>query len=86
MPISISDILKAGNKTDLEIQAMQDEIDRLAVVRNLTRKPAKSLMRMLGPKGNPRACNLFEIIAHLQKTAGLRLRLNLIRVPEKKAS
>jgi hypothetical protein len=25
-------------------------------------------MRMLGPKGNPQARNLFEIIAHLQKS------------------
>jgi hypothetical protein len=39
----------------------------------LTHKPAKSLMRMFGPKGNPRARNLFEVICHLQKTSGLRL-------------
>jgi hypothetical protein len=31
----------------------------------LTHKPAKSLMRMFGPKGNPRARNLFEVISHL---------------------
>src|SRR5688572_9492277 len=30
-----------------------------------TRRPAKSLMRMLGPKGNPQARNLFEVIGHL---------------------
>ena len=28
---------------------------------NLTQKPAKSLMRMFGPKGNPRARDLFEV-------------------------
>jgi DNA-binding phage protein len=45
---------------------------------NLTHKSAKSLMRMLGPKGNPQARNLFEVISHLQKTGGLRLELALI--------
>jgi len=39
----------------------------------LTRIPAKSLMRMLGPKGNPRAQNLFGVIAQLRKTRGFHL-------------
>ena len=47
---------------------------------NLTHKSAKSLMRMLGPKGNPQARNLFEVISHLQKNGGLRLELALKRV------
>lgn len=34
---------------------------------------AKSLMRMLGPAGNPTARNLLAIIAELQRCAGLRL-------------
>jgi DNA-binding phage protein len=38
-----------------------------------TRTPAKSLMRMFGPSGNPRAGNLFAVISALQKTSGLRL-------------
>jgi DNA-binding phage protein len=38
-----------------------------------TRIPAKSLMRMLGPKGNPRADNLFQIIHHLQAHEGIHL-------------
>jgi hypothetical protein len=38
-----------------------------------TRIPVKSLMRMLGPNGNPQAANLFEIVAHLQKKEGIRL-------------
>jgi hypothetical protein len=53
---------------------------------NLTQKPAKSLMRMFGPKGNPRAQNLFEVIAQLQKAGGLRLSINHIFVPNRKAS
>ena len=53
---------------------------------NLTQKPTKSLMRMFGPKGNPRARNLFEVIVHLQKTGGLRPGLRQIRDRERKAS
>jgi len=33
---------------------------------DITRRPAKSLMRMLGPRGNPQARNLFEIVKYLQ--------------------
>lgn len=36
-----------------------------------TKRPAKSLMPMLGPSGNPQARNLFEVIHHLQKAEGL---------------
>ena len=38
-----------------------------------TNIPAKSLMRMLGPKGNPRAENLFQIIHKLQQREGISL-------------
>jgi DNA-binding phage protein len=38
-----------------------------------THIPAKSLMRMFGPKGNPRADNLFQIIRHLQAHEGIHL-------------
>jgi hypothetical protein len=53
---------------------------------NLTHKPAKSLMRMFGPKGNPRARNLFDVIVHLQNAAGFRLEIQQMRSGEKKAS
>lgn len=33
--------------------------------------PTKSLMRMFGPKGNPRANNLFQVIHHLQAKEGI---------------
>jgi DNA-binding phage protein len=33
----------------------------------------KSLIRMFGPKGNPQARNLFAVLDHLQKRAGLSL-------------
>lgn len=38
----------------------------------LGRSP-KSLMRMLGPSGNPQARNLFEIVAYLQRREKVRL-------------
>jgi len=38
--------------------------------------PAKSLMRMFGPKGNPRADNLFQIIKHLQAREGIHLEVS----------
>src|SRR5215475_799860 len=38
-----------------------------------TGTPPKSLMRMLGPKGNPRASNLLGVISALQQVSGLHL-------------
>jgi DNA-binding phage protein len=38
-----------------------------------TGTPSKSLMRMFGPKGNPRANNLFAVIGKLQRVSGVRL-------------
>lgn len=38
-----------------------------------THTPAKSLMRMFSPKGNPQANNLFAVIAHLQTQTGVQL-------------
>jgi len=42
---------------------------------NTTRIPPKSLMRMLGPSGNPRADNLFEVVSALQRREGVRFQL-----------
>ena len=44
-----------------------------------TQIPAKSLMRMLGPKGNPRASNLFMVIGKLQRVAGVHLAVDAER-------
>ena len=44
-----------------------------------TRIPPKSLMRMLGPAGNPRANNLFEIVSFLQHREGLRFEVKAAR-------
>jgi DNA-binding phage protein len=38
--------------------------------------PSKSLIRMFGPKGNPNAYNLFKVLGHLQKHAGIQLHIS----------
>ncbi len=40
-----------------------------------THTPAKSLMRMFGPRGNPQAKNLFEVLAKLQQAEGVQLQV-----------
>jgi DNA-binding phage protein len=44
-------------------------------VAEATRIPSKSLMRMLGPRGNPRAENLLEVVSFLQRREGVRFQL-----------
>ncbi len=46
---------------------------------DLTDKSPKSLMRMFGPKGNPQARNLFEIIGYLQEREGVHFELRTVR-------
>ena len=45
----------------------------------LTKRKDTSLMRMLGPKGNPAMSNLFEIIAQLQAREGVQLQVKAQR-------
>jgi DNA-binding phage protein len=40
-----------------------------------THIPSKSLMRMLGPAGNPRADNLFEVVSFLRHREGVRFQV-----------
>ena len=40
-----------------------------------TRLHVKLLHQMFGPKGNPTASNLFEIVAYLQRREGVRLQV-----------
>lgn len=46
-----------------------------AKLSHATRRSPKSLMRMLSAKGNPRARNLFEIVAYLQRAEGIRFKV-----------
>ncbi len=45
----------------------------------LTNRPPKSLMRMFGPNGNPRARNLMEVLACLQQREGTRFAVKSIK-------
>ena len=42
-----------------------------------THVPVKSLMRMVGPRGNPTATNLFAILASVQRQARVRARVDM---------
>jgi len=44
-----------------------------------THIPSKSLMRMLGPAGNPCADNLFKVVSFLQRREGVRFHLKITR-------
>jgi len=46
---------------------------------DVTHRSAKSLMRMLGPRGNPQARNLFQIVAYLQQAEGVRFEVRPAR-------
>jgi hypothetical protein len=52
----------------------------------LTHIPAKSLMRMLGPKGNPQARNLFDVIGHLQRAEGVHFQVSLKTTTKRRAA
>jgi DNA-binding phage protein len=47
---------------------------------DVTHRSPKSLMRMLSPRGNPQARNLFKIVAYLQRAEGMRLEVRSSRV------
>ena len=46
---------------------------------DITQRSAKSLMRMLGPRGNPQARSLFEIVKYLQEMEGVRFEVRPTR-------
>ena len=50
-----------------------------AALEEQTDIPAKSLMRMLGPKGSPSAANFSSILTILQKAEGVHFELSLRR-------
>src|SRR5689334_12522420 len=50
----------------------------------VTHIPSKSLMRMLGPAGNPRADNLFEVVGFLQQRE--RVRFHVKATPPKRGN
>ena len=47
----------------------------------VTHRSPKSLMRMLGPQGNPQAQNLFEIVSYLLHQEGIHFELRTAGIP-----
>lgn len=47
----------------------------------VTHRSPKSLMRMLGPSGNPQARNLFEIVRYLQHKEKVRFKVLAAAAP-----
>ncbi|CAN7188415.1 DNA-binding protein [Neorhizobium tomejilense] len=74
----LSDAVELLLEGDLETgkSVLRDFINATIGFERLAEKvdmPAKSLMRMFGPKGNPRADNLFNVIRQLQESSGIHL-------------
>jgi DNA-binding phage protein len=70
--LMLSGDVKTGQKI------IRDYINATVGFRELaerTHTPEKSLMRMLGPKGNPSSENMFGVIAELAKAEGVNLSL-----------
>jgi DNA-binding phage protein len=69
------ELLLAG-EVDTGKAILRDYINATIGFEKLAKKtgtPPKSLMRMLGPSGNPRASNLLGVISVLQEASGLHL-------------
>ena len=61
--------------------AMRDYINATVGFERLSAalgRPQKSLMRMFGPNGNPRAENLFGVIGVLQAETGVHLKVRVV--------
>lgn len=59
---------------------LRDYVNATIGFQNLEKRthiPAKSMMRMLGPKGSPSAANLASILSALQKTEGIHFKLSV---------
>jgi hypothetical protein len=52
-------------------------VNSLKSVARETKIPSPSLQRMFGPSGNPSAQNLFGVIAALQRTEGVSIKLQM---------
>ena len=59
---------------------LRDYVNATAGFEHLEKRtsiPVKSLMRMLGPKGNPSAANLSRILSALRESEGVHFKLSL---------
>jgi DNA-binding phage protein len=71
------DVMLAGD-VETGKAVLRDYIKATVGFEELGRKtgnPPKSLIRMFGPRGNPQAKNLFNVLGYLQRQAGLHLQV-----------
>ena len=71
-----------GGEVPLAKELLRDYINATVGFPKLaahTKFHAKTLHQMFGPKGNPTANNLFEIIAYLQQAEGVRFEVRPVR-------
>ncbi len=71
-----------GGEVPLAKELLRDYINATVGFPKLaahTKFHVKTLHQMFGPKGNPTANNLFEIIAYLQQAEGVRFEVRPIR-------
>lgn len=74
--------LLAG-EVDVGKEMLRNYINATMGFKELSQRTAtspKSLMHMLGPRGNPQARNLFKIIGHLREHEGLQFRVAVSRL------
>ena len=67
-----------GGEFEVGKEVLRDYINATMGFERLGKKlkiPPKSLMRMLGPNGNPQSKNLLAVIVALQKDAGIELQV-----------
>ena len=77
---SVECILNGDLETGKSV--LRDYVNATVGFQNLEKRtqiPAKSLMRMLGPKGSPSVANLSSILTVLQKSEGVHFELSLRR-------
>lgn len=75
------DILLSGEIVTAKI-LLRDYINATIGFESLARAtgiPAKSLHRMLGAEDNPKAQNLLDVLAHLQRAEGVQVQTTLRR-------
>jgi hypothetical protein len=65
-------LLIAGDKDDVQVGKSINATAGFAVLANLTDIPKESLMRMLGPSGNPSLKNLNQVTHTLLTAEGLK--------------
>jgi hypothetical protein len=75
-----------GGEVPLAKELLRDYINATVGFPKLaahTKFHVKTLHQMFGPKGNPTANNLFEIIAYLQQAEGIRFEVRPTRAPRR---